>query len=209
MYKMWESILNVVEKKWFGPRTRECFTSLGVKLCGKNLTHINRNSSFRTWALRWVWSEAAWWSSYENIQTTRFPPLFYVNPRALLSWLNAVHLVILEWPVLWIRIRSKLKGRIRIRIKVKSQIRIKCYAGYGSASICRWQAKMYGIWAHFNTFSRFLAFIWKLGSGSALQWKADPDPHQIDADPQHWLRHHCARRSLCETFRDSCPAEVR
>ncbi len=81
--------------------------------------------------------------------------------------------------VLWIRIRMdphhfgnldphpdsdphKIKFRIRIRIKVISWIRNRS----GSASIWRWQAKMYGIWAYSSIFSRVWAFIWKLGSGS-------------------------------------------
>ncbi len=34
-----------------------------------------------------------------------------------------------------------------------------------SASFCRWQAKIYGIWAYFSTFSRFWAFICKIVSG--------------------------------------------
>ncbi len=48
----------------------------------------------------------------------------------------------------------------------------KWQAGSRSASVCRWQAKIYGIWAYFSTFSWFWAFIWKLGS--------DPDPHQSE-----------------------------
>ncbi len=69
--------------------------------------------------------------------------------------------------------------------------------GSGPASICRWQAKMYGIWDYLSTFSRFWAFPqirinvngkiririevaagsgsvskWKVGSGSASKWQA-------------------------------------
>ncbi len=61
--------------------------------------------------------------------------------------------------------------KIRIRIKYKS----------GSASICRWQAKIYGIWACLSTFSMVWAFIWMLGSGSgsASASNKNPDPHLI------------------------------
>ncbi len=47
---------------------------------------------------------------------------------------------------------------------------------FASASICRWQAKMYGIWACLSTFSRVWVFIWKLGSDLHLGEKPDPDP---------------------------------
>ncbi len=101
----------------------------------------------------------------------------------------------------------QIKIRIRIRIKVISWNR-----NPGTASICRWEAKTYGIWASLSTFSRVYAFIWKLesgfGSGSEYRWKvgsasasnknqnpdpdphksdkSNPDPHQVDADPQQW-----------------------
>ncbi len=63
----------------------------------------------------------------------------------------------------WIRIKLKGRIRIRIRMKVISWIRM--------SSICRWQAKMYG---NLSTFSRYCAFIKKLGfgNGSALKWQA-------------------------------------
>ncbi len=85
----------------------------------------------------------------------------------------------LQNSVFRIRIPIKLKGRIRIRIKViswsGSASASKWSAGSASASISRWQAKMNGIWAYLNTFSRFWAFIWKLGSrtvsGAASKWK--------------------------------------
>jgi hypothetical protein len=78
-------------------------------------------------------------------------------------------------------------------------------SGTGSASVYRWQAKMYGIWAYFCTFSRVWAFIWKLGSESGTasnknqnpdphpdpnphqRDKSNPDTHQTDANPQHSL----------------------
>ncbi len=44
-------------------------------------------------------------------------------------------------------------------------------AGSASASICRWQSIMYWKWPYLSTFSRFWAFIWKLGSGSASKGK--------------------------------------
>ncbi len=63
--------------------------------------------------------------------------------------------------------------RIRIRIKVISWIRIWIY-------ICRWQAKIYGIWAYLSIFSRFLAFIWKpsYGFGSASRWYGSATLHE-------------------------------
>ncbi len=66
--------------------------------------------------------------------------------------------------MLHIQIRIKLKGRIWIRIKVISCIWIR------TVLICSWQAKIYEIWAHLSPFSRFWAFIWQLGSGSASTW---------------------------------------
>ncbi len=77
-------------------------------------------------------------------------------------------------PYAVLRIRIKLKGRIRIRIRIKVirwiRIRIKVISWIW---ICRWQAKMHGIWAYLSTFSRFWAFTWKLesGSGSASKRK--------------------------------------
>ncbi len=68
----------------------------------------------------------------------------------------------------------------------------------GSALICKWQAKMYGILAFFSTFSRVLAFVWEAGSGSGSEsasgWKvrsrstsgSHPDPHQIKI--RIWIR---------------------
>ncbi len=89
------------------------------------------------------------------------------------------------------------------------QIQIQSGSGSAYASICRSQAKTYGIRAYLSTFLRVWAFIWKLGFGSesASGWKvgsgsasnkkknpdthqgdkSSPDPHQCDADPQYWL----------------------
>ncbi len=64
--------------------------------------------------------------------------------------------------VTWIRIRSKLKY------------------GSGSALICRWEAKMYGIRVYFSTLSGVWVFIWKLrcGSGSASGRKVGSAPNK-------------------------------
>ncbi len=52
--------------------------------------------------------------------------------------------------------------------------------------------KWNGIWAYLSTFSRFWAFIWKLGSGSASKWEVEsgsgyPTKWQAGsgADPEH------------------------
>ncbi len=62
--------------------------------------------------------------------------------------------------------------------------------GSGSASVCRWQDKIFGIWAYLSTFSRGLSLYLEaskyikgtvgFGSGSASKCKQDP------GDTQHW-----------------------
>ncbi len=67
--------------------------------------------------------------------------------------------------VLGIRVCIKLNVGSGVASASKWQARSgsvpKWYAGSRSASICRWHAKMYRIWAYLSTFSRFRAFIWK------------------------------------------------
>ncbi len=98
-----------------------------------------------------------------------------------------VHILVF-WAIIWIRIRIKGISWIQIRINVQ----------------------MISQNVYLSTFSRFGAFIWKLGSGSgsASKWKGriririivtiriririkatkqDLDPHQSYTDPRHWL----------------------
>ncbi len=88
------------------------------------------------------------------------------------SWIGTVRCR-LRPAVLWIRIRIKLKFRIRIRIKMI------WHAGSGSAfriSINLQMTSQKVGYTYLRTFSRFWAFIWKLGagsgSGSASKWQA-------------------------------------
>ncbi len=90
--------------------------------------------------------------------------------------------------VLWIRIRmdpyhfgnlDPRRHHIKIRIRIRIRIRVKVVIWImnqwtRSASICRWQAKMYGIWAYFSTFS-----------SNPSEWSGSAsDPHQIKI----WIR---------------------